>query len=69
MQLCLWMYFNRLRLQNPSFNYSNNNNKIKEELIEIQPIESPIVEVKVMYALDEVPNKVFAEYLSNYTAK
>ncbi len=34
--------------------------------IEVQPIENPIVELKVLCAPDEIPNKVIAQYFDNY---
>ncbi|CAB4030140.1 Hypothetical predicted protein [Paramuricea clavata] len=34
--------------------------------VEAQPIENPIVEVKVSYVPSEVPNKVVAEFLGNH---
>ena len=39
---------------------------IKDVEIEVQPIENPIVEVKVLYVPSEVPNKVVAEFLGNH---
>ncbi|CAB4029137.1 Hypothetical predicted protein [Paramuricea clavata] len=48
-----WLSANKLTL----------NNNVK---IEVQPIENPIVEVKVLYVPSEVPNKVVAEFLGNH---
>lgn len=39
---------------------------IKDQVIEVHPIESPIVEVKVLYCPNEVSNKVVAEFLGAF---
>ena len=39
---------------------------IKDVEIEVQLIENPIMEVKVLYVPSEVPNKVVAEFLGNH---
>ncbi|CAB4018345.1 Hypothetical predicted protein [Paramuricea clavata] len=39
---------------------------IKDVEIEVQTIENPIVEVKVLYVPSEVPNKVVAEFLGHH---
>ena len=39
---------------------------IKDVEIGVQPIESPILDVKILYIPSEVPNKLVAESLAQY---